>query len=303
MNLSDVRHASWTVGLLALLSLAACGPEESVIHTCVVQADCPASLSCLQQVCESVTLPNVQILSPEDGLTLPWMDDGAEHIATLSITATDLILRPLAESNEKVIGEGHLVVFVDEVEVATIDEGDLSGGVALEIAIADTPGVHRLRVQARLNDGSVYDNLEGSDRKLMWVDDGLEHVALRTPWPGDAFPLESLLINAEVAVMGDSAITIGPPASGNKHVHVFYDEGEPFTDCITNQICFLSYEGLVPSDSDEFGPVAFPPAAAGMARLTAIVMNADHTAYTYTDGMGTEQYVYSSFTIERSQAD
>jgi hypothetical protein len=298
MNLGELRHASHTVGLLALLALGTC-TNEVPVHTCVVQEDCPASLSCLQGICEASTLPNVELLSPEDGMVYAWMDDGTVHTEILNIAATDLILRPKAESSERVLGEGYLVVFVDEIEVATIDSGDLGGGVQIEITFEDSPGVHRLRVQARLNDGTDYDNLEGSARTLIWVDDGLEHVALRRPWPGDAFSLEQQLVEIEVAVMDGSAITLAPPGSGEQHVKI-YEDAEPFELCVTDPMCLYPYIAIVPSSDDEFGPALLHESDAGTASLTAVVMNDDHTPYTYTDGMGMERYVYSSIEILRT---
>jgi hypothetical protein len=298
MKLGELRHTSHIVGLLALFSLAAC-TNETPVHTCEVQEDCPASLSCLQGICEAMTLPDVQILNPEDGRIYMWKDDGTAHTETLSIAASDLISSPKAESSERVVGEGYLVVFVDEIEVATIDTGDFSGGVQMEITFEDSPGVHRLRVQARLNDGTDYDNQGGSARTLIWVDDGLEHVALRRPWPGDAFSLESQLIEAEVAVMDGGAITIGSPSSGNQNVKVYYDE-EPFDMCLMEPVCSNDYNGIVPSNEDEFGPVLLPASGAGPVTLTALVHNFDHIPYTYTDEMGMERYVYSSIEILRT---
>lgn len=295
--MSPLRCAR-TFGLLALLSLGACTTEPEV-HTCEVQEDCPASTFCLQQVCETTPLPSVHINNPEDEIPYPWKNDGTAHTVMLDIVASNLTLRPLAESSERVVGEGHLVVFVDEVEVATIESGDVQGGVQMEITVEDTPGAHRLRVQARLNDGSDYDNEDGSARNIMWVDDGLQHVALREPWPGDEFSLEAQTFNAEIAVLGDE-IAIGPPTSGLQHVNVYVDADEPFEDCIVEPTCFFDYEGIVPADDDPFGPVYMPESAAGPATLTVVVMNSDHTLYTYMDEMGMERSVYSSIQIERT---
>jgi hypothetical protein len=296
MHVASLRFAAWTIASLALLSLEACANEE-VVHTCVVQEDCPASLSCLQQVCESITLPHVQVRNPEDGLIYPWNNDGMGHTQIVDIRASDLVLRPLAESSERVLGEGHLVVFVDEVEVATIDSGDLSEGVQVEITIDDTPGVHRLRVQARLNDGTDYDNREGSVRNLMWVDDGRPHVALRLPWPGDAFSHDEQIIDGDVAAIGDG-ISIGSN-SGQQHTFIFYDS-EPFDECLMNRVCFLSYVGVVPNDEDPYGPIWLEESAANTGTLTVQVMNFDHTPYMYTDEMGMQQRVHSSIEIVRT---
>lgn len=285
--------------MLALLVLGGCTTETEV-QTCAVQADCPASLSCLQGVCEAIPLPQVEILSPEDGMIYPWMDDGSVHTETLNIRASDLVLRSMAESSERVLGEGHLVVFVDEVEVATIDAGDAAGGLQLEVTFADSPGVHRVRVQARLNDGTDYDHPDGSARNLIWVDDGHEHVALRVPWPGDTFSLEEQLVDVEVAVM-NGAITIGPPSSGQQNAKVYHD-ALPFDMCLTDPGCLNSCNGIVPSDDDEFGPLLLPESDGGTETLTALVNNSDYTVYTYVDEMGMEQVVYSSIEILRSDA-
>jgi hypothetical protein len=287
------------LSIVCLAGLSGCltnvpDPELGGVYACVAQEDCPGTQSCLQQTCEAIELPNVQILSPEDGQPFTF---GEPHNLILSISATNLVLRPLAESNEAVPGEGHLVVFVDEQPPLTVDTGDLSGGVQMEISVEDIPGVHRLRVQARLNDGTNYDNETADARNLIWVDDGREHVALRKPWPGDTFTLDSQLIDAEVAVMDDSGITIGPPNTGVQHVHVFYDETlQSFPACIADSLCFQAYEGIVPSNDDTFGPVLLPAAGAGPVSLVAVIMDFEHFIYLEN---GTDP-IYSSIDILRS---
>jgi hypothetical protein len=240
-------------------------------------------------VCEAIELPRIQILNPEDEEKYPF---GSEHNDILSVSGTNLTLRARAASSEAVPGEGHLVVFVDEVEVAVIDSGDISAGVQTAITIPDTPGAHRVRVQVRLNDGTDYDNEDASARNLVWVDDGREHVALRKPWPGEVFGLESGLIDAEVATLG--GIEIGPPNTGKEHVHVYYDA--VFPGCLTDPVCDAGYNGVVPSNDDTFGPVLLPASAAGMVTLTAVVAEAGHT--TYVDDMGDR--VFSQIQILRS---
>lgn len=274
--------------LLSLVGLSGCltntpDPGLGGVYVCAAQEDCPAGLSCLQQVCEAIELPHIEILNPEDGFAYDFAL-AADHPEFLSISAINFTLRPLAESNDKVPGEGHLVVFVDGEEVTKVDSGDLSGGVQVPITIPNVPGVHRIHVQARLNDGTNYDNDDAVARTMIWVDDGRKHVAIRLPWPGDTFPLDEQLINAEVAVFDPSPtnkITIGPPNTGVQHVHMFYDES--FPECIETPMCFVSYEGIVPSDEDDFGPVLLPSAGAGPVSLTAVVMVFDHTLYEYPD--------------------
>lgn len=268
-------------------------PNQGGIYACVDDEDCPGEQSCLQGTCETIPLPAIQILNPEDEKPFTMGDGTGSHPEILSVSGTDLILRPLAESSEAVPGEGHLVVFVDEVEVATIDSGDISAGVQTEIQIPDTAGVHRIRVVARLNDGTNYDNDTADARNLVWVDDGRQHVALRTPWPGQVFSLESQLVDAEVATFG--GIQIGTPSETTRqHVHVYY--GDEFPECLDEPVCEAGYTGVVPSNEDMFGPFIMPDSAATMVTLTAVVADFDHT--TYADPMGDP--VFSQIEVRRS---
>lgn len=285
---------SLAVPSLVSLAIAGCltntpDPTLGGIYACVEDIDCPETLSCLQQVCEAIELPKLNIVNPEDEEEYPF---GSAHTDILTVSGTNLTLRGLAASSAAVPGEGHVIVFVDEEQVAVIDSGDLSAGVQVSIEIPDTPGAHRIRVQARLNDGTDYDNETASDRTLVWVDDGREHVALLKPWPGDVFGLDSQLIEAEVATLG--GISIGAPNTGTQHVHIYYDA--LFPACLTDPACDAGYNGVVPSNDDSFGPVLLPASAAGMVTLTAVVAEFDHT--TYVDDMGDR--VFSQIQILRS---
>lgn len=286
---------------LTLLALAVSGcltntpdPALGGVYACVTQEDCPGTQSCLQQVCEAIELPMVNIFSPEEEEAYAFVE-GATLTEILSVSATNLAVRGLSESSDAVPGEGHVVVYVDEVLVATLDSGNLSSGVQADIEIPNTPGVHRVRVQARLNDGTDYDNPEASARRIIWVDDGNQHVALRKPWPGDKFPLAQQLIDAEVAVFDPSGlITIGPPNSDLFHVHVFYDE--PFPSCMSDPPCLARYNGIVPDNTNDFGPVSLPDSASGPATLTALIMESDHTMFEVSENVG----IFSQIEILRT---
>lgn len=267
-------------------------PELGGVYACEIDDDCPGTQSCLQKTCETVALPDLHINNPEVEEVYAFGGGGTPHSEILSVSATNLVLRSRSASNEAVPGEGHLVVFVDEVQVGTIEMGDLSGGVQMEIAIPDVPGVHRIRVQARLNDGTDYDNDQAAARTLVWVDDGRQHIAISEPWLNETFTLESQLINAEV--VGLNGIEIGPPMSELFHVHIFYDQ--PFPACLEDPLCVAGYNGVVPNDMDDFGPVLLPESGAGTKTLTAVVMNPDHTLY--TDDM--DEPVFSSIEIIRT---
>ena len=287
------------LALVVAGSLAGCltnvpDPAQGGIYACESDEDCPGGQSCLQQVCEATELPTLKIINPEDEKPIPYVGDGVPHVEILTVNATNMVLRPLAQSNEAVPGEGHLVVFIDEEEIAIIDSGDLTGGVQLEISIPDVPGVHRIRVQARLNDGTNYDNEGAQARNLLWIDDGQIHVALRDPWPGETFTLEAQGIDARVAVLGD--IGIGPPMTGLEHVHVYYDE--VFPGCLDMPLCQAGYAGVVPSDDDEFGPVFLPDSAAGTFKLTALIAESNHTTFLDEN----EMPVFSEIEILRSDA-
>ncbi|KIG16549.1 hypothetical protein DB30_04320 [Enhygromyxa salina] len=285
-------------GLLACISLAGCltntpDPATGGIYACVDDLDCPGEQECLQKVCEAVKLPVLQIQNPESEEKYLF---GNANTDILSVSGANLILRSRSASNEPVPGEGHLVVFINGQEAAVIDSGDISAGVLANIDIPNTPGAHRIVVQARLNDGTDYDNETAQARRIVWVDDGREHVALRKPWPGDVFGLDSQVIEAEVVTLG--GIEIGPPQTMREHVHVYYDA--PFPGClIDNPMCEVGYNGVVPSDEDAFGPVLLPASSAGMVSLTAVVATFDHL--TYEDDLG-EPVFSAPIMILRSDA-
>jgi hypothetical protein len=267
-------------------------PALGGVYACEVQEDCPESLSCLQKVCEAAELPIITIVNPEEQQPYPF---GTVHDEFLNISGVNFVLRPLAESNDAVPGEGHIVVFLDGEEIATVDNGDLTGGVGMPISIPDTPGAHRIHAQARFNDGTNYDNEGAVARRLVWVDNGRKHVALRSPWPGDSFPVDAFALQAEVAVFDPLGIVeIGPPMTGKQHVHVYYNK--TFPDCFLEPICYMDYEGVVPSDDSVFGPVFLPSAGAGPAVLTATIMEADHSIY--YDEM--DQPVFSEIPVLRT---
>ena len=64
--------------------------------------------------------PLLTIANPEEEKPYPV---GSDPMETLNVRGMNFVLRPLAESNERVPGEGHVVVFVDGNEVAKIDSG------------------------------------------------------------------------------------------------------------------------------------------------------------------------------------
>ena len=257
-------------------------PNAGGIYSCVDSSECPGTQSCLQGTCETITLPVVKILNPEDGDDFDYQGGGMDQTINISVNATDFILRPRSQSTEAVPGEGHLVFFLDEVEVGVIDSGDLGGGVQLQmVPLPDVPGVHRIRVQARFNDGTDYDNEGAAPRNLIWVDDGNEHIAFRSPWPGEVFSLESQQVNAEIAAFG--GIVIDEPGSGEEHVHVYYDEA--FPACLDDMACEDRYSGVVPSNEDIFGPVIFPESGATMVTLTALTRQSNHDRYLDPNGL------------------
>lgn len=265
--------ACFSLGLLSACLTNEPDPDASGIYACVGTEDCPGEQACLQGVCEAVALPVVTISSPEDLEALPF---GTEHQEVLSLTGANLTLRPLSESSEAIPGEGHIVVFVDEVEVLVIDSGNLGAGIQEFIDIPDTPGVHYIRAQARLNDGSDYDNPEGSGRNLVWVDDGREHVALRRPWLRERFGLDEQSIEVEIEVLG--GMTVGPPSDTEAiHAHIYYDQTLP--ECLDMPLCEAGYNGVVPSNAGEFGPIPIPASEPGPATISASLAESGHTVY------------------------
>lgn len=266
--------------VLALgLGLGACltnepDPGLGGIYACVSDDDCPGTQSCLQDVCEAIELPVIEIFNPEENQPFPF-DAGEDHDLMLTVKGSNFVLRSPAESSEAVPGEGYIAVFVDEQPAGRIDSGDLSGGAALPITIANTAGAHRLRIEARFNDDTAYATEGSTDRRIVWVDNDAPHVALVRPWPGDRFSVDAQPIEAEAVAFG--GVSIDAPSTGEQHVHVFYDD--PFPQCFADDACIQGYVGVVPNNMSNIGPVNLPSAGAGPVTLTAVLMNPDHTVF------------------------
>lgn len=294
----DPRFSTWGSSRLALAVTLGFGlaagqgclaqtldPSVSGAFACDADEDCPDGQACLQGRCYTGPLPSVSVFSPEEDSLLPY-DDGLGEVRTVLVTiaGTDLELVDPAADPDAAVGLGQVEVEVDGVNVATVMAGDLSGTVAIEVPVTNRPGVHRIEVQAVLSDGTLYDNPEATGRRVFWFDDGKPHVAIKRPWPGTPVDVEAASTEVEVSAIGimlDAPGTSVTPGIGHTHIH--YDE--TFPACANDNLCDQSYQGIVPIMSGMLSAdVLLPSSGAGSAKLTAVLREANHTAFNDENG-------------------
>jgi hypothetical protein len=262
-------------------------PDRSGAFTCTEDADCPEALACLNALCErSEVLPLLEIRLPEViQQSFPDAAGSPVHDGVLDIiVAGNFNLVAQSESDEHESGSGHIAVFLDQDEIAVIEAGALSGGIAISPPFDPVPGPHRLAVQARRNDGLDYDNESAMTTRLFFVDDGEPHVAISSPWPGTEFGLEAEQIDVEVAAIN---FDIAPPGGDLEqqnrrgHVHIYYDAD--FPECAEDSLCDNGYfivSDANPSDGRlATGRGTIPDSAAGVARITAVLRHINHLPY------------------------
>jgi len=282
---------------LALVSLFSAGcfstdldPNLGGVFVCESSdADsCPSTLICVNQRCETAqAVPTLSVLGPEDNeilettaLDVPVGPPADPFELTIRIQGTlDLVSANSGSDHE--FGEGHVAVFVDGEEQLIVDNGSISAAASIDIEVENTPGAHRIALQARRNDGTAYDNPEARATRLFWLESELTSgqrpfVAIKTPWPGDDFPLEQTTIDIEVATLNfDLEGTGSGEKEGSGHAHIYYDVELP--ECVRDTSCDGSYLGVA-SDSPTTTILA-PASQALNTTITAVLRHVGHAPY------------------------
>ena len=243
-------HAPRSIVVAAVLTAAAgcytaeVDPQLEATYPCEADSDCAVGQTCLIDVCsDGSTLlgPRVEILGPE---VLQVFPAGMEVSVPIVIGGEGLDLQEGGGDNVR--GEGHIEVRIDGDEVETITAGDLEGRVQTDpVTLPGEPGLHRVEVIARHNDGAPYQNAEARTISAFWVDDGNEHVAFLQPAPqtevvigeGDQLTIEVVTLNFSLVNPG-LVPTDELDARGQGHIHVFFDRQIP--DCLPD--CNFNYE-------------------------------------------------------------
>lgn len=219
-------------------------PLLEATYPCDKDSDCALGQTCVIDVCSDGTTPigpRVEILGPE---LLQVFPAGSDVSVPIVVGGEGLVLQEPGGDNVR--GEGHVEVRIDGDVVETITAGDLEGRVETDPqALPAAPGLHRVQVIARQNDGTPYPNEEARIVGAFWIDDGNEHVAFLKPAPdteiviGESRDLEIEVVALNFALVNPGLVpTDDLAASRQGHVHVFFDRQIP--DCLPD--CNFNYE-------------------------------------------------------------
>jgi hypothetical protein len=273
-----------SLGAATACSVTDVDPAPSGVFPCDTADDCPSGQSCVIGSCFEGDPPTVTIVRPEDEQPFLWESDVATTMVMVSISGSDFDLVDESDS-EPEFGQGYVVLFVDDTEAAKITTGNLSAGVSVVVNVNNTPGVHRLRAEARFSDGRTYDNLSATSRRLYWLDDGFPHVGFKSPFPNDAFALPEHETLFTLAVLNFVLLPqfATPTQEASGHAHLLYNKS--FPACGDDPTCVGDYTNVL---DPEQGPtsnanvtVTLPAAVEGApTTLSLLLARPDHSHFT-----------------------
>ena len=286
------------IAFIALSATVGCYSAEfdaaaGSVFTCEASEDCDTNSSCLRGICTNDEGPSVNIVGPEENSVFAA---GDAVVFPLTLSGTDLKLNE--PNGQSVAGQGYLLVEVDGVTLPSrIISGQLSGTVSeqLNLGILDG-GYHRLRVSAVGLDNEPYANPSAVADVGLWVNDGLPHVGIRSPWPGDTYATGEPL---DVSVVCLNCTFIDPDLAAadrvdeptpEGHTHIFFDRREgvggtlDYPACLPD--CNFSYANngsIKPKNKTNQrsveGVVEQVPEKAGALRVTASLNYTGHFPY------------------------
>jgi len=303
-----VRVASSLPCVLVLACSVVDVGEPSGVFPCETADECPSGQSCVVGKCFAGDPPTVEIVTPEDEQAFPYVPgpDTPDTIdVSIKVSGANLELIDAASDLGNEFGRGQVVVFVDEEEVETLTFGSLASGVDLVASMANTPGPHRIRAEARFSSGQAYDNVEATGTRLFWIDDGNPWVGFKSPIPNQRFSFEEIEIDVTIAVINFLLVpTVGTDRYPDRgHAHLLFNK--PFPDCEFDAACRGDYlEVLVPPAGSEPStsvsvPSGIPSSAAGAdSTLSAVISHNDHSSFLNSSG----QPVFETIPIVRVAA-
>jgi len=261
--------------LLVLGALGGCYGAQfdelaSGVFVCEADDECAGGFTCLRGFCISDEGPVVEIDGPEEGSVF---DVDAAVVFPLALGGSGLDLDEPNGTHEA--GRGYLRIEVDGEELpAPLISGSLDGSVTetLDLGML-SGGFHRLRVQAIGLDNEPYQNPSATADVGIWVNDGLPHVGIRTPYPGDTFTAGDPL---DVAVVSLNCTFIDPDLAASDrvddpvpegHTHVYFDRREGVSGT-------LDYPSCLPECNFDYasGGSIKPPNASGQTRVEGVVL-------------------------------
>lgn len=247
--------------------------------------ECPDGQSCVNGRCEGEDPPTVRVQAPEEEMDIGLGDVPIGSMRTVTMTVTGT-LEIVPSGGDHVFGEGHLEITVDDAAAPIIVESG-AGVVSVDVQVANTVGPHRISVKAIRNDDAPYDHEGSTSNRLFWISDGnTPLVGIKSPWPGQEFPLDATEIEVTAAVTGgfvlQAANPLGNPEILTGHVHVYY--AQAIEMCIADPECDMGYiETIIAPDmpTGTFGTkvVTLASSGAGTFPVSVVLRNINHTLY------------------------
>lgn len=265
---------------------------------------CPGEMVCLVEQCADEA-PEVEIVTPEAEAKLAW-NAGAPVPVSVTVKATGLTLVDPATDPDSKRGQGQIAVLLDGVEVALVSSGDAAAGVPVELTADAVAGGHRLRIEARLSDGTQYDNPGASARSLFWLDDGKPHVAFVTPVPGDTYSIRAQKVDVEIAAINFDFVPASAEAQPGEVGFAHVIEDVDFPECAADPMCLAGYiVAVVPKSGPASSATAtmnISNAGVGKGHFLVHLVKSDHELYC-VDGSDPCEPVWDRITVGRYDPD
>lgn len=246
--------------------------------------ECPDGQSCINGRCEGEDPPTVAVGFPEDEQDIGLGDGAIGSIRTVSMTVTGT-LEIVPAGGEHVFGEGHLEISVDGATPIIVESG--AGVVGVDVQVANTVGPHRISVKSIRNDDVRYDHDGSTSNRLFWISDGMTPlVGIKSPWPGDEFPLDATEIEVTAAVTPvfalQAANPLGNPEILTGHIHLYY--AQAIETCIADPDCDMNYLATIvapdlPMGTSGTQTLTLPNSGAGTFPVSVVLRNIDHSLY------------------------
>jgi len=267
-------------------------PDADGVFACSIDADCPDDQVCAGSVCTTpANVVVVNVTSPEPNQVFTAAQFPAPLLAirlssTIELTVPGSPVRP---------GSGFLRLVVDG-QVRDLTRGNVGSGLVETFTIEDTPGAHRIALQAFDSTGRLYPNPEATFRTLFWLDDGAPHVAFIDPWPGQTFSTQATTLTPTVHALNFELREPQPVRrDGEGHAHLHYEA--TFPECVDDPVCDVDYFSLIDTPLSDVGSEQISVARSsrgtlpavtmtGTDTLSAILRHHDHSVYIHPDDEG-----------------
>lgn len=250
---------------------------------CDDEMPCPDPEVCVVGQCYGGDLPMLEIVTPQDEQLVDWTNDGDTTDISITVQGSGLTLVPPAMDPDSERGSGQIAIWIDGVEVAVLEEGDLAEGVTVTVPVPTDAGGHRARAEARISDGSPYGTMGSVARRFFWFDDGRERVGFKSPFENETYSNEPVEVAVELAALhfqfAPASEDPEPGAIGIAHILL----NKTFPGCGADEACADDFVGVLsPTNevtSNMAGPIVLPSTTAPSTEMAALLVKTNHDPY------------------------